>query len=262
MSAMANSPARADVSTTAGIHLSASLPPAGHIAVCLTGIVLVLVSLSTAGQIARHVYGHTQLKGFVPMFYVDQEASVPTWYSSAALLLASVLMALFAATKRARKEKFWLHWAALSVIFCLMSADEIAMLHEYPIEPLRQGLKLDGALYYAWVIPGALFVVAVGIGFARALFDLPARTRWLMVLAGGIFVGGAIGVEMLSGAWASGHGEENLTYALIATVEELCEMLGMVLMIYAALDYLAPRLGSLEVKMGACRVGPANRNPQ
>jgi hypothetical protein len=71
---------------------------------------------------------------------------------------------------------------------------------------------------------------------------LPARTRRLFLAAGAIFVAGAIGVEAVSGMQASLHGEQNLTYHLVITVEELLEMTGIVIFIYALLDYIGGQL--------------------
>ena len=42
-------------------------------------VVLLLISLSLAGQGAKYLLGHDKLKGFVPSFYVDCESTVPTW---------------------------------------------------------------------------------------------------------------------------------------------------------------------------------------
>ena len=106
-----------------------------------------------------------------------------------------------------------------------LSADEIAMLHELPIDPMREMFQFGGLLHYAWVLPGMVFVVAVGLVFLRFLLHLPRQTRLLFVFSASVFVMGAIGVEMLSGASAFHAGEETLDYALIVTIEEFLEML-------------------------------------
>ncbi len=117
-----------------------------------------LVALSLVGQYAKYVLGHDTLKGFVPLFYVDLESSVPTWYSSVALLLAAGLCALIARHHTVARRAYRRHWTALAALFVLLSLDEIAMLHEYPIDPLRDALGTTGPLYYAWVIPGVAAV--------------------------------------------------------------------------------------------------------
>ena len=122
------------------------------------------------------------------------------------------------------------------------------MIHEMPIDPMRAMFNWGGCLHYAWVVPGLVFVAAVGIIYCRFLFSLPRRTQFLFLLAATIFVSGAIGVEMLSGAQAYEAGEENFNYALIVTLEEFLEMLGVVVLIRALLEYIENHLGGLQIQ--------------
>jgi hypothetical protein len=231
--------------------MTLTLASSKRIAQALCAVVVSLVGLSLAGQISKYLLGHPWLCGFVPAFYVDGESNVPTWYSSIALAMAGGLLTLVACAKFAERDRFRAHWLALALIFFALSADEVAMLHEYPIDPLRRTLDAGGALYYPWVLPGMAFVIAVGIGFARFLLHLPHETRRGMVLAGAIFVGGAIGVEMVSGVVADRMGEENFAYALVITLEEACEMLGVVLLIYTLARYIEQQLGGWRIEVGA-----------
>jgi hypothetical protein len=228
------------------IHLK--LPRASRISDALLVVVTALIGLSLAGQCAKHLFGHTMLKGFVPTFYVDLESSVPTWYSSAALGLAGALFVVIAVAKFTAADKFRWHWATLGGLFFLLSVDEIAMIHELPIEPLREQLGAGGLLYFTWVIPGAIFIAFIGVGYLRFFVNLPRRTQQLLVLAGATFVCGAIGVEMLSGAQADSFGEQNFDYAMIVTLEELLEMLGVVVLIRCLLEYLETHVGKLQLQ--------------
>jgi hypothetical protein len=120
-----------------------------------------------------------------------------------------------------------------------LSLDETAQLHELSIRPLQDGFGATGVFYYAWIIPAGLCIALFAVAYVNFLASLPARTRRLFLVAGITFVGGAIGVEAISGKHASLHGEGNLTYHLITTLEELFEMAGLVLFIYALLDYIS-----------------------
>jgi hypothetical protein len=90
----------------------------------------------------------------------------------------------------------------------------------------------------------AIFV----LGYYRFLMLLPRRTRSLFIAAGTIFVGGALGVEAVSGMQASLHGQQNLTYHAIITAEELFEMAGIVVFVYALLDYIGRQFGTVAVQ--------------
>ena len=229
------------------------IPSARHAATVLMFIVVPLTLLSTVGQLSKYVLGHPKLKGFVPLFYLDLESNVPTWYSSFGLAAAAVVLGLIAMVKLARHDAYRRHWAFLSGLFWLLSIDEVAMIHELPIDPLRERFHTTGLLYYPWVIFGLLFVGLVGISLLGFLRHLPAPTRNGFLLAGLVFVGGAIGVEMLSGVQADLCGEENLTYAMITTVEEFMEMTGVVILIYFALRYLHQECGQGCLTFGAER---------
>ena len=232
-------------------RIDLKLPRAKRVSDSLLLIVLLLIGLSLFGQFSKYVLGMPMLKGFVPMFYVDYESTAPTWYSSAALGFAAVILAVIATAKFQLRDKFRWHWAVLSLLFFMLSADEIAMFHEMPIDPMRDMFQLGGALYYGWVIPGILFVGLIGIGYLRFLWNLPTRTRNLMIFAGLVFVSGAIGVEMLSGIQADRFGEENLNYALIITIEEFLEMLGVVILIRALLEYIEQEFTLLNLRFAS-----------
>lgn len=175
----------------------------------------------------------------VRLAWVDGEANIPAWYSASLLLLCSLLLAAIAVAQKSRRGGHVVHWLVLSLIFVFLSLDETAQLHELAIAPLRDMFGAKGVLYYGWIIPAGLCVVLFVVAYLGFLAKLPARTRRLLLVAGATFVGGAIGVEAVSGMHASLYGEQDLTYHLIVTLEELLEMAGIVVFIYALLDYMS-----------------------
>ncbi|MGH9892482.1 MAG: hypothetical protein ACREA0_10950, partial [bacterium] len=177
----------------------------------------------------------------VRLAWVDGEANIPAWYSSSLLLLCALLLATIGTAERNFRGEPVIRWLVLSLIFGFLSLDETAQLHELSIQPLRDMLATSGFFYYGWIIPAAICVALFVLGYLGFLARLPARTRRLFVVAGAVFVAGAIGVEAISGKHASLHGEQDLTYHLIITVEELLEMGGIVIFIYALLDYIGHR---------------------
>lgn len=212
-------------------------------------IVGVLLSLSLCSQLVKYGTGHDTVFGIIPLLYVDYEANLPTWYSSIALLTASVVVCFIALSKRAQKDRYTFHWFFLSGLFFLLSLDEVATIHECAIEPMRKLIDASGVLHYAWVIPGGIFVLMVAGFMLRFLISLPARTRNLFMIAGAVFVGGAIGVEMISAFHAFSHGEKNLLYSLIITFEEAMEMLGVIIFIHANLEYLCEHVQSFQIEL-------------
>ena len=177
--------------------------------------------LSLEGNLAREVR-----ESFFRLFYLDWEANVPTWFASSALLVCSAMLAVIAAAKRQQGDGFTRHWQLLALIFLGLSLDETALFHEMGIKPLRPFFS-SGYLYYAWVVPGALAVCLFAAAYLRFLRHLPFRTRILVALSGALYVGGGIGVEALSGHHAARSGEGDLTYEMLASIEELMEMAGV-----------------------------------
>jgi len=190
-------------------------------------------------------------KSYIRLFYVDWEANIPTWYQSSTLLLCSMILAIIARGRRAQQDPYVWHWAALAIIFLALSIDEEAVIHEMAIKPLRQTFHMGGLLYYAWVVPGAAAVLVFAVVYLRFLWSLPSRTWLLFAVAGVVYVGGALGVEAISGLWAQRHGEENLVYMMISTVEELMEMIGIIVFIHALLDYAGRHVGNVILQVGA-----------
>ena len=104
-------------------------------------------------------------------------------------------------------------------------------------------------LYFAWVIPGAVFVVLFSAIYIPFLLHLPMQTRVQIGVAGCVYVGGALGMELAGGYHADRYGEENFAYSTIAAVEETMEMAGIVLFISALFGIMKNRIRSIEIKM-------------
>lgn len=181
----------------------------------------------------------TGLTSLINLFSVDLENSVPTWFSSQVLFLCAAVLYLIFAAKRTSTERFTRLWLGLTVIFLAFSVDEIVSFHEGVIGiALQNAFDLSGILYFGWVVPAAAFVLFFAVIYLRLFLNLPPRTRWLFLLAALLYVGGALGVELVGGYYFDLYGGENVVYAGITTVEETMEMVGAVLFLYALVDYL------------------------
>jgi len=203
----------------------------------LTLVVICLIVLSLVGQYSKNILGHRQLLGFVSLTDVNGEHNIPAWFSSSLLMLSSVLLAAITTIKKKASERYVRHWLGLSVIFVYLSMDEAIGIHEKTIVPLRTELNATGFLYSTWILVGAGFVGIVLLAYLKFILHLPLKTRNLFILAGTIYVGGALGVEAVHGYYLDLYGKD-MVYALIATVEELLEMMGVVVFLYALFAYL------------------------
>lgn len=212
------------------------------ITLVLTLVVICLSLASLAGQFSSHILGHDTLRGLVRLFDVGQDSNVPTYYSSFTLLLCSLLLAVIARARKIARARYILHWKVLSAIFLYLSIDEVAMIHESIDTMLGLNINKTGFLKYSWVAVGIPLTLIFVVLYLKFLAHLPRKTRLLFLVAGTIFVSGAIGTEMFAGRHDELYGYENMTYAIITALEEFCEMFGIVVFIYALLSYLNSNL--------------------
>jgi hypothetical protein len=135
----------------------------------------------------------------------------------------------------------------LALIFLLLGIDEIACIHEKFTTLTKALIPTEGLFHFAWVIPYGIFVLVLAASYLKFFFRLPNEIRTLFILSGVTFVSGAIGFEMLGSREAYIAGGENLVYAVYYTIEELFEMLGSALFIYAILKYMVVVRGYLSI---------------
>jgi hypothetical protein len=107
--------------------------------------------------------------------------------------------------------------------------DEAISIHE----------RVFDHLYYSWKIPGVIAVLIFGLIFLRFVVLLPTKTRYLFIIAGVLFVAGALGFEYVAFKyWEQGNNIRSMAFALFSTIEEFLEMIGIVIFIYALIDYM------------------------
>lgn len=217
------------------------------VVVFLGTIIICLIVANMVGIVSYYYFGSHR----IALFDLDKEANIPTLYSSVTLLLCAGLLTFIATARKRQAKREYLYWAGLVVIFLFLSVDETAGLHENLIRPLRTALNTSGVLYFAWVIPYGIFAIAMMIIYSRFLFSLAVRIRYLIIFAGLLYVAGALGGEIIGGPWAELHGQENITYALMTTCEELLEMTGILVFIYALMSYIASELSDLFFHIGS-----------
>lgn len=187
------------------------------------------------------------IQSFPQYFNFDHEANFPSLYSALALGFCSYLLAIIATFKRAEKASYYRYWKWLSIIFIGLAVDEACSIHEISIPLLRKVINSEGFLYFPWILPASILIAIFLLTFRKFIFSLPPKTKILFILAGAIYVGGAIGLESVSGYIADTPGLPIRSYAIASTIEELLEMLGVVVFIYALLSYIQSQLSDLHI---------------
>ena len=225
----------------------------GKIAKTLTSIIIVLTIIHCLLQFIEDGMDVTHVRIVRRFFDFELDSNITTWYSSITLFISSLLLGLIAIIKKRTKDNFALHWKFLAIIFAFLSLDEVAMLHEHSgklLEVLFPVTKFDGFLYFQWVLIGIPVTLVIALAYCKFIMHLPAKTRNLVLLAGALYVGGALGLEILAGHQQTVDMPSNILYELFTTIEELWEKLGVMVFIYALLSYMNKYLQPTQVTFG------------
>lgn len=179
---------------------------------------------------AIHAQSHAAwVESLLTTLSLSYEGNLPTWFSSSLLLACAVAAGVIAAARPPLHRQWW--------IICLlagwMSLDEAAELHEH----LGGHFGTNGVLYFDWVIPAAAIVAALLVAFVPFIRAVHPPTRARLLVAGAIYVGGALVMELPLGWWTEQHGTDGFGYAIIDWVEETMEMVGATLAFAALLAH-------------------------
>ena len=233
---------------------------AAAVAGILGTVIALLVLADVAGQISTYYFGHPAVLGLVALFDLDNEANMPSWYSASVLLICSGVLALIATAMTQSRDRYRWHWVGLSAGFLYLSADEEAGIHEI-IGPLFAGVGhwltlhvsssfryLAAYPVYTWVLPACAAAAIIGISYTRFLFALPRRTGVLFVVSAAIFLGGAVGVEVIGARHVLLYGQHDPVYGALVVLEESMEMGGIALFLCTLLRYAQAEIGSIRLQ--------------
>ncbi|HFE44811.1 MAG TPA: hypothetical protein ENJ18_04845 [Nannocystis exedens] len=194
-----------------------------------SGLVIVL---GIAAELAIHLLPKGAIRpDLLTLLSLSYEGNLPTWYSSTLLALCGALLTLCAVSSQNDRWR----WSLLSAGFFYISFDESVGIHE-AVDALFE--SSSGVLYFGWVIPATALVALLGLVYWPFLRRLPSTSRRRFVIAGAIYLCGALLLELPLGLWTESAGPENLVYALIDLLEESLEIIGLSLFIASLIDHL------------------------
>lgn len=179
------------------------------------------------------------------LFDVGREYNISSWFNAALWVLAAVLAWVVSATSKRPKA-----WVIFGLVCAYMSIDETMSIHEQ-FGSLAVSLfgSQTGLLNYEWVILGVVLAIVMAGLSLRAVWSLSFELRRSIILAGVVFVTGALFFEALS-AWAIEAWGDQIGYHSLMWVEESLEMLGVALLIAALVSASYLRIGRPSSKSG------------
>lgn len=186
-------------------------------------------------------------------FDVGEELSVGAWYSSTVWLLLGLCAALAGVLAPRHRPSWWL-FALVSIV---AAADETAALHERLIfvgDWLRPYVPFQP--HYSWIIPGAIISVLVVVLLIRVVWALRPKITLTLVIAGVIFLAGALVIETWTGlVQRDAGGGFTSFYMALSHIEETFELVGVSLAIIAlsSMFQLHRDSGSMSVRFAGYR---------
>lgn len=168
---------------------------------------------------------------FIRLIDLDYEGNIPTLFSVFLFMFNGGLLAIIYKAAKQSGSDYALYWLGLSCIFIFLGVDEGSRLHEEIGDLFESIVDSSGLLYFPWVIPyGTAFILATVVYF-KFFLSLDRNLQIRLVLCAGLFLGGAVGVEMLSAEQADKLGTSSLPYSILYTIEESLEMAGLILLV-------------------------------
>jgi hypothetical protein len=171
-------------------------------------------------------------------FDFNDESSVPTWYNAILLFVLSTLCWInYYHTKKTTKNT----WLILSLVFLLLSIDEIAGLHENILQFVHIaffGWGVSSVAINGWLLLSPVILMILYLLYRFVLAKLDNDTLVLFILAGAIYISGSVIIEGLTSALVI-YDNNFLTNGLFTALEETMEILGIIIAIYATLKITA-----------------------
>ena len=169
---------------------------------------------------------------------LDQEMCLGSWYSASLLAVAAGFLFLISRLAKEFGHRDVIYWTVLAITFVGLSLDEETSVHELVLEPIRNALHATGPFYFAWVIPALVAVPLFGLAYVGFLKRLPKPYGLWFFVSGAIYVGGALGMEMVGGVTYLTYGGDSLAYVASFVTEESMEMIGATSFVIALMSYL------------------------
>lgn len=203
-----------------------------------------------------HLVLHWKVEALTQLVDLDLEANLPTFFNVALFFIAA---ALFYLHGQAADRKMRSGWLVMAGVFVFLGIDEGSQIHEkfmlFTLRLLNHGRQDGGDLgwfYYAWVIPYGLATITLVMVLAKWLFGLRPELRKGLIISGVVYVTGAVFLEMAGGKlartlpyhdpsqfpWLPCESYDDPSgcwlymepgYIILYTLEELCEMTGLIL---------------------------------
>lgn len=219
------------------------IPNAGKIFMVLNGIIISLLLLNIASFLNVQFNDLSQNAAFFKLTNFNTGKNIPSLFSGFLFFFASVFLAVvgFSAISIKTSQIFWF---TVSFIFLFLGLDEILQIQKTMSRHTALPGQTTGAFLYTWIIYFGSALILLGGLFFKPLFQLPKKTLLNFILAGVIFLLGAIGMDYVAGQYIYIHKIDpalvNVTpeIFLLYSIKGFLEMFGVSFFILSILKFL------------------------
>lgn len=197
-------------------------------------IFFVLLGLHLISVYSTHFHGFV-----IKRIDFNNERNFPTYFATFQLLVCGYILWWISAKKFIDKDKYKFHWRGLSIIFYILAIDESFRIHD----------RINEGVAGGWVIYYLVLVAIIGVSYLFFVFSLPKKTRNLIILAGSLYVGGAIGMEIVGVYAKKYYSYYHIYYRIVLTIEESLEFIGLIVFIKALLSYITFKYSELKKEL-------------
>lgn len=199
-----------------------SLSPEGRLAVFFGVCLALLLSAHLTIIYLEYGAGLSRYSPWLANFNMDAEKNVPALYS-ALVIFAGALMLVQSGLAETRGLYVKASWMLFALVFAFLGIDEFYGVHEV------YGLQLSEAMgitEFGWIAGYLVIMAGLCVVLAPWFMSLDRHTQIRFVLAGSIFMAGAVVIETIAGK-IYGHADPTVGYDLLVALEEGLEILGM-----------------------------------
>jgi hypothetical protein len=224
--------------------------PVRRLALVLAALIVAFSVLSFVSQVVVEfvVVENRYADRLAHWLDVNAEASIPTWYATITLMACAGMLGVIAIDAARRGRSYRLQWAALAVIFGLLSLEEILGIHSQATKVLRMFASITDGVGYALVLIaiGLIALATLAVVFGRFYMHLPPRWRWWFAVAAVIYITGVVASDAIGDYLRTTSGDATLAYIVVLTVEEALEMTGVLIFIVMLLEYIGTFVGTVS----------------
>lgn len=207
-----------------------------RILICLAAVTVLVHVLLNYVNVVLFNEQHGFLFELSNRFDLNDENSLPQWYTQALFLgvsLAAFLAAYLAKDKSSRRL-----WGLIAAVGLIMSIDDVATLHEFVLQSLHNMFFLDrmpSLLTNAWLLLLPFIIgFLIWLGF-KTWQTFPRWTTILLLIGGVVFVIGAVIVDSFTNVFVE---RSFAAQGIMGAIEGGLQMLGTIIFLYAIVDYL------------------------